>query len=384
MNKKILLISSNSSSRGGGERYLIYLTQGLHQLGYEVHVLLSSKNYMDEWANCLDNEGAKVHRLQLIGLRHRPLRFIQSLTDRRQQQKIADFCRQMNPKVILVNQQYDEDGLDYVLGAIKAKTAPVCGIIHMPMTASKNKRPLGKLRGKLLHKWYLDNTYQKIFVSQGCQQEFNNYYQIFDSTSVVNLGCPFNTISSSATNLLENCLDKLPVIGFIGQFVPQKNLSLLTDSWLWLNSQGIKTKLLLVGDGVEKSAIEQKLITFAPPETWEITGWQTNPEKYLSGMDIYAMTSHFEGLPLSLIEASGNGVPAVVTNFHGASDIARQAPWVKVVESNNSVSFGKNLLNTLNNISCCQQAARKGQARFREYFSTKRMARDTLNAIEIT
>ena len=142
---------------------------------------------MDEWANFLDNEGAKVHRLQLIGLRHRPLRFIQSLTDRRQQQKIANFCRQINPKAILVNQQYDEDGLDYVLGAIKAKTAPVCGIIHMPMTASKNKRPLGKLRGKLLHKWYLANTYQKIFVSQGCQQEFNNYYQIFDSTSVVYL-----------------------------------------------------------------------------------------------------------------------------------------------------------------------------------------------------
>ena len=44
--KKILLISSNSSSRGGGERYLVFLARGLRRLNYEVHALLSDVNYI--------------------------------------------------------------------------------------------------------------------------------------------------------------------------------------------------------------------------------------------------------------------------------------------------------------------------------------------------
>ena len=36
--------------------------------------------------------------------------------------------------MIHVNQQYDADGLDYLLGAIKSDVAPVVGTIHMPLT----------------------------------------------------------------------------------------------------------------------------------------------------------------------------------------------------------------------------------------------------------
>ena len=384
MNKKILLISSNSSSRGGGERYLIYLSQGLHELGCEVHALLSNQSYMDEWATLLNEEGAEVHRLPLVGLRHRPLRFIQSIADRKQQQKITQFCQQLHPDTILVNQQYDEDGLDYLIGAIKAKTSSVGGTIHMPMTVNKNQRPFGKFRGKLLQKWYKNHPYHKIFVSSGCQTEFNNYYQISGSTNVVNLGCSFAGGLNSPTDLPGSWQDNLPIIGFIGQFVPQKNLSLLIEGWLWLNRQGIKTRLLLVGDGIERATIEQKLLKFSVPETWKITGWQTNPEKYLSVIDIYAMTSNFEGLPLSLIEASGNGIPSIVTQFNGASDIAFQAPWVKVVSSRDSATFGKSLWETINNLSNLKQIAQQEQARFRKYFSSKRMAKDTLIALGIT
>ena len=45
-NLKVLLISSNSSSRGGGERYLVYLARGLRQKGLDVEILLSSSNNM--------------------------------------------------------------------------------------------------------------------------------------------------------------------------------------------------------------------------------------------------------------------------------------------------------------------------------------------------
>lgn len=381
MNKQILLISSNSSSRGGGERYLIYLTKGLRQLGHEVHVLLSKKSYMDYWAKLLTLEGAMTHRLPLVGLRHRPLRFLQSLIDNRQQQKIARFCYNLKPDAILVNQQYDEDGLDYLIGAMKARIAPVCGTIHMPMTAYKNRRPLGKIRGNLLQKWYQHHPYKMIFVSQGCQAEFHDYYQIYHQSNVVHLGCEF-ALNRVDTDINCSSVDRLPVIGFIGQFVAQKNLDLLIDSWLWLNRQGVKTKLLLVGDGNERSQLEAKLKASAPSEDWHVTGWQTNPQQYLSQIDVYAMSSHFEGLPLALVEAVGQGIPAVVKDFNGSFDVANRAFWVKVVSSDKAADFGQALQEVITDLSIYKEKAQKGKKQFCEYFSVKRMAQDTLVALQ--
>jgi glycosyltransferase involved in cell wall biosynthesis len=377
--KNILLISSNSSEKGGGERYLIYLTQGLQELGCQVNILLSTVSYMNGWAKDLSHTGAIVHRLPLIGLRDRPLRFVQSISDRKQQTQIAQFCRQLSPDAILVNQQYDEDGLDYIAGALLADVAPVGGTIHMPMTANKNQRPLGRLRGHWLQIWYANHPYSRIFVAQGGQQEFCSYYHL-PSGKVVHYGVPTPEKSENENFETSDSMRK-PSIGFVGQFSEQKNLHLLVDSWSWLRQQGVESKLILVGDGVEREALENRLLDIAPPDNWHITGWQSNPEKYLSQFDIYAMTSHFEGLPLALLEAAGRKLPAVVTNFNGAIDVAQYAPWVTVVKQPLPHVFGQALQQALLNIHDLKQQAQNGQADFWQYFSTQRMAQDTLAAL---
>ncbi len=383
MSKRLLLISSNSSERGGGERYLVYLTQGLCLLGCEVHVLLSTISYMDNWANVLTAERAQVHRKNLLGLRSRPLRFVQSILDRNQQLEVAKACRQIAPDAILVNQQYDEDGLDYLAGALMSNVAPVGGTMHMPMTAGKHQRPLGRFRGKLLHRWYEKHPYSLILVSKGSQKEFENYYSYPHQTKVVNYGCLFPDIAPSHPSLPTNWVERLPIIGFSGQFVPQKNLQLLVDAWLWTIRQGISSRLLLIGDGPERDELSKKLRNAAPENRWHITGWQHHPETYLSVLDIYAMTSHFEGLPLALIEAVGRGVPTVVTNFNGASDVAERASWVSIVTNASPESVGHALIESINKLSLLKQQARNGEQDFQKYFSSERMARETVAALGI-
>ncbi len=384
MKKRILLISSNSSARGGGERYLIYLTQGLHLLDYEVHILLSTINYMDSWASEFKSEGAIVHRRNLLGLRQRPLRFIQSITDKKQQLEIAKLCQYIAPAAILVNQQYDEDGLDYLAGALRANTSPVGGTLHMPMTANKNKRPLGKWRGKVLQRWYKQHPYHLIFVSQGSKTEFENYYKYLGSKQVVNYGCPFpKKIDATEIELPSNWTEPLPIVGFSGQLVPQKNLQLLIDSWLWALKQGICSRLLLIGDGEQRQELEEYLQYAAPENMWYITGWQEHPEAYLSILDIFIMTSHYEGLPLALLEAVGRGIPAVVTNFNGASDVAQRANWVSIADTSTKEAVGATLVKSLNQLPTLKQQAKIGQQDFRTFFSLSRMASETLAALGV-
>ena len=71
-----------------------------------------------------------------------------------------------------MNRQYDEDGLDYVSGALASGGHPVERIIHMPKTESKNQRPLGKLRGKIVSQWHQKNKHLLVFSSKGGETEF--------------------------------------------------------------------------------------------------------------------------------------------------------------------------------------------------------------------
>lgn len=384
MRQNLLLISSNSSARGGGERYLVYLAQGLQALGCQVHALLSCKDYMDPWAQDLTAVGAIVHRRPLIGLRDRPLRFIQSVADKKQQELIADFCRELSPTAILVNQQYDEDGLDYLAGALRARVAPVAGVIHMPMTATKNQRPLGKWRGHVLQSWYARYPYQLVFVSQGGWREFYTYYEkLGQNGKVIHYGCPFSEVNPLKPELPPNWNDGSPVIGCLCQFVPQKNLELLVDAWFWLRQRGSMPRLLLVGDGPQRSYLESRLSKAAPVGSWLITGWQTQPEAYLAAIDLYVMTSHFEGLPLSLLEAAGQGIPSVVTNFNGAAEVAEKASWVQVVTESTVLAVGQAMESSLGQLSHLKHQACINQPGFQAYFSVERMAQDTLAVLGI-
>lgn len=373
---RIVLISSNSSGRGGGERYLAFLVQGLRQLGIDTHLLLSTASYMDGWARELASLGATVHRWPLKALGQRRLRFVGAVLDRRQRKLIAAVCDTIRPDAILVNQQYDEDGLDYVMGALASRCTRVAGIMHMPMTASKDQRPFGRLRGMLLARWYAKFRYQLLFVSDGSRAEFEAYYPHVTGRVIRN-GIPMENIAARSRARRSEA----PTIGFVGQLVPQKNLVSLVEAWLALRSLGIRTRLLLVGDGPERARIEQILTQRANTGEWHITGWVADPEPILDDIDIFVMCSHFEGLPLSLVEAAARGIPCVVTTFNGASDVASKAEWVHVAADGTPEAMARTLAAVLQGESARSAPEPDALDRFREYFSVRRMAAETAGAL---
>ena len=380
--RKLLLISSNSSGRGGGERYLVFLSRGLLELGYEVHALLSNNPYMDDWAGQLAAAGAVVHREPLKGLSQRPLRFVQALADRSQITRIQRFCAKLTPSAIVVNQQYDEDGLDYLTGALRAGICPVAGIMHMPMTGSKNQRPLGRMRGRVLSGWYERNAYRLIFVSEGARQEFEAYYPHPRPTSVVINAVPLEETKTTGYKRLFFPADA-PVVGFSGQFVAQKNLHTLVDAWLAVRKASENCRLLLIGDGPERPAIEERLRHAAPADAWRITGWRADAEQLLSELDVFVLTSHFEGLSLSLLEAAARGVRCVVAPFNGAGDVSMRAAWVTIAKSNAPADIAPLVDSALASRRRDPAPSQAELECFRSFFSVRRMARDVLAVLEL-
>jgi glycosyltransferase involved in cell wall biosynthesis len=111
------------------------------------------------------------------------------------------------------------------------------------------------------------------------------------------------------------------VIGSLGVFRTQKRI----DCWLELFSKlhHIYPNLrgILVGDGPLKNDIIGKRISLGLEHVVFLPGLQPIAVDWYSAMDIFMMTSEFEGLPLSLLEAMSCECAVVATNAGGIKEV---------------------------------------------------------------
>lgn len=104
------------------------------------------------------------------------------------------------------------------------------------------------------------------------------------------------------------------VIGLVGRFSYPKNHEFLIDIFEELHKKNNDAVLLLVGDGKMRSTIESKLIEKGLMNSTILTGVRSDITDILQAMDVFVMPSHYEGLPVSLVEAQATGLPCVVSD----------------------------------------------------------------------
>lgn len=99
------------------------------------------------------------------------------------------------------------------------------------------------------------------------------------------------------------------VIGHVGRFQYQKNHEFLVDVFNEYLKLDNKAVLMLVGQGEGEEAIRQKVADLGMTENVMFMGVRSDVNKLLQAMDIFVLPSHFEGLPLVLVEAQTAGLP---------------------------------------------------------------------------
>ncbi|MSU82543.1 glycosyltransferase family 1 protein [Anaerobutyricum soehngenii] len=104
------------------------------------------------------------------------------------------------------------------------------------------------------------------------------------------------------------------VIGHIGKFNYQKNQEYLIRAFEKLSYKDDKAILLLVGNGPDLEEIKNQAQHTACADRIIFWGATANPESLYSAMDIFALPSRFEGLPVVLLEAQISGLPCIVSD----------------------------------------------------------------------
>lgn len=102
-------------------------------------------------------------------------------------------------------------------------------------------------------------------------------------------------------------------------------------------------KLIFVGDGEDRSKLEQKIKILGHKSSVKVTGF-VNAEmvvKYINASDLYVVGSHKEGWSVAMLEALACGKPIVTTDVSGASDMIMEGQNGYVVEKRDPVEFAK-------------------------------------------
>ena len=105
------------------------------------------------------------------------------------------------------------------------------------------------------------------------------------------------------------------VIGHVGRFYPQKNHDFLIDVFAEFRKQNANAKLLLLGDGPLQERVKQKIGLLGLSNCVIFAGVQKDSALFYSAMDVFALPSLWEGLPLTLVEAQYNGLCCLVSEF---------------------------------------------------------------------
>ena len=107
--------------------------------------------------------------------------------------------------------------------------------------------------------------------------------------------------------------DKL-VIGIVGRLSEQKNYPFLFEAYKELLKKRNDTVLVIVGRGLEEEVIKERARQLEIEQNILFLGVRNDVPALLNAFDIFVLPSHYEGLPVVLIEAQANGLKQLVSN----------------------------------------------------------------------
>jgi glycosyltransferase involved in cell wall biosynthesis len=122
-----------------------------------------------------------------------------------------------------------------------------------------------------------------------------------------------NEVRKNVRNELEINTDTL-VIGHVGRFTFEKNHDFLIQVFSELIKIKQNTFLLLVGDGQYKTYIERKIKDSNLLNKVKFLGVRDDVNRILQAVDLFLFPSIYEGLPVTLIEAQGAGLPCIISD----------------------------------------------------------------------
>jgi glycosyltransferase involved in cell wall biosynthesis len=287
-------------NRGGAEMLIMNLYRNVDRSKVQFDFLTCKEGEFDSEILKL---GGKVHRIPYItDVGH--FRYVKELN--------SFFTRNNEYKIV-------HSHMDKMSGLI-LRSAKKVGI-PLRISHSHNTSSEGRIAAKL-YKWLIGNLILPNATNLvACST--NSAKWLFKgqsrSTKIIKNGIEIEkfTYNPKSREVVRDLLNLDPntfVIGHIGRLDHQKNHTFLIDIFSKFNQVNGNSVLILVGDGPMSEDIKRKVLELGIADKVKFLGIRTDIHLLLQAFDVFVFPSLHEGLPVSLIEAQGSGLPCLISD----------------------------------------------------------------------
>lgn len=165
------------------------------------------------------------------------------------------------------------------------------------------------------------------------------------------------------------------LMGVIGRLHPAKGHTDLFAAMVRLREAGLRPTCLVIGSGDSRSQLEEECKQLRLADQVIFTGQRSDVPRLLAALDVLAMPSRWEGLPIALLEAMAMSRPIVATRVSGIPEVIQHEDNGLLVSAANPPELAAALTRLLTDPSLRDRLGRRALETVRERFDVAHTAR---------
>lgn len=301
---------------GGAQQNTLYCTRHHDRERFEVDLVAGRGGLLDDEALSIEDAGVRL----LPSLRHA----IAPVWD-----PVALFRLRSYFKARRVDLVHTHSSKAGILGRLAAVLAGVPAVVHTVHGWSFNRTQPARLRRvyvgleRLAATWTdrmiavsADNRREGLALGIGREEQY----------SVVRSGIELDGLGPSGTarETLRRSLGYGPdeiVVGALACLKPQKAPLDFVRAAAAAHARDPRLRFFIAGDGELRSAAEALIRELGLEGIVQLLGWRRDVADLLRVMDLFLLTSLFEGLPRAVLQAMAAGTPVVATAVDGTPEV---------------------------------------------------------------
>jgi glycosyltransferase involved in cell wall biosynthesis len=164
-----------------------------------------------------------------------------------------------------------------------------------------------------------------------------------------------------------------PVIGTVTRLEPQKANEVFLQAVARVISRVPNLVTLIAGDGPERKKLEELAAHLGLTGRVNFLGWRADAVELLGALDIFCMSSRWEGCPMVLLEAMAMRRPVVATDIGGVREIVTNEETGLLVALDDPEALANAVLHLLGDDAERERFGEAGRRRVKECFSAEGM-----------
>jgi glycosyltransferase involved in cell wall biosynthesis len=289
---------------GGAERMMAQLAREQMQLGNEVLVVSLFNAHGNSVEASLHDAGIETVWLgKKLGFDHTMFRALLGVLDK------------YRPDIVHTHRY----ALTYALPALLARSSSRA--VHTVHNLAE--RELG-WTGRLAHRIAFGIGVAPVAIGESVAESIKQVYGR-EPRAIIPHGIPLQDYRGAlderdAWRQHQDIPEECVVFGCVARLAPQKNLALLIEAFGNLPHGPRSRRLLIAGEGPERGPLEVLVAALNLKGRVQFLGLRSDIPAFLSAIDVFALSSGWEGNPLSIMEAMASGKAVVSTLVGGVPE----------------------------------------------------------------